>query len=66
MGLAPEDIAFVGDGETDIQTAINAGMLPVGVLWGFRTEEQLREAGGETFASSPEELIELIKRANNL
>ncbi len=66
MGLSPEDIVFVGDGETDIKTAMNAGMLPVGVLWGFRTEEQLREAGGKVFVNTPEELIELVKRENNL
>ena len=59
-GLNKEDIIFVGDGETDIGMAKNAGADSVGVLWGYRNKSQLQEAGGKVFASSPEELYQII------
>lgn len=54
------DIAFVGDGDTDIQTAIAAGITPIAVLWGFRSQEQLKKAGASYFISSPAELLEFF------
>ncbi len=58
----PAECAFVGDGETDIQTAENLGAaLPISVLWGFRTEEQLRAAGGKKFARTPIDLLKFFE-----
>ncbi len=48
--------ALVGDGEPDVLTAKNAGMVPVSVLWGYRTREQLAEAGARNFVRDPSEL----------
>ena len=53
-------VAFVGDGETDVQTAKNAGMRSVSVLWGYRGEEELRAAGAERFARSYAELQSIL------
>lgn len=33
----PDQMAYIGDSNVDIRTAINAGMTPVYVSWGFRT-----------------------------
>lgn len=52
---------IVGDGETDILTAINAGVMPIGALWGNRTREQLKAVGAKIFAEKPLDLIEIIK-----
>ena len=41
LGKNPSDVVFVGDTDVDMETACAAGLLPVGVLWGFRTEEEL-------------------------
>ncbi len=51
---------FVGDGETDVLTAENAGIKCVSVLWGYRSKEQLKSAGAEIFANSFSELEHLI------
>lgn len=55
-GLKKEECIFVGDGETDVQTAANAGIDCVSVLWGFRTKEQLEAAGATRFAENFEKL----------
>ncbi len=60
FGLKPEEVLFVGDGETDVQTAANAGVNCVSVLWGFRTKEQLKAAGAKVFAKDFKELENIV------
>ena len=60
FGAEREDCVFVGDGETDIQTAANAGISCISVLWGYRSKEQLLAAGGKLFAQNYEELGRII------
>lgn len=60
LGAKKKDTFFIGDGDTDIITAINAGVKGIGVLWGNRTKEQLINAGGSVFANSPEELLTIL------
>lgn len=52
---------FVGDSEVDVTTGANSGMTTIAVTWGFRTKEQLEEAGATYFASTAEELESIIK-----
>ena len=59
MGVARQDAVYVGDSEVDVQTARNAGVDFIGVTWGFRSAEQLRQAGAQTLVSSPMELLPL-------
>ena len=61
FNVSPENAYLVGDGETDILTAINAGITPIGVLWGNRDREQLALVGAKIFVKTPEELLEIIK-----
>ena len=44
--IDPRDIALVGDTVSDMRSAASNGVVPIGVLTGAATEEQLREAGG--------------------
>lgn len=60
LGEAPRDILYLGDTSTDMSCARNAGMVPVGALWGFRTEEELQESGAVRCLAQPLELLELI------
>lgn len=56
LGVAPADAWFVGDSGVDMLTARAAGMRAIGVLWGFRSEAELRENGAGHIVATPEEL----------
>jgi len=60
LQLQPSDFLYLGDTSTDMQTAIAAGMYPVGVTWGFRTKAELLENGARTIIDKPMELLELL------
>ncbi len=60
LHLPPREILYVGDTNTDMRTAEAAGMYAVGVLWGFRTPEELRENGARILISHPSELLDLL------
>jgi len=51
---------YLGDTNTDMRTATAAGMFPVGALWGFRPEQELRDSGARALVSSPPEVLELL------
>ncbi|MCA8926146.1 MAG: HAD family hydrolase [Planctomycetes bacterium] len=57
LGVAPSEVAFVGDTKTDMQTAVAAGMQPVGVAWGFRDRAELEEHGAALVVEDPAELL---------
>ena len=56
LGIAKEEMVYVGDSEVDLQTARNAGVGCISVLWGFRDKEILIANGATTFAKTPEEI----------
>ncbi|MGI5963174.1 MAG: HAD family hydrolase [Lawsonibacter sp.] len=60
MGAKKETTLFVGDSNVDIRTAKNGELTSCGVLWGFRTREELEQEGADYIAATPEELLELI------
>lgn len=60
LGVASPECLFVGDGETDIATAANAGIDCASVLWGFRSAEQLKSAGGKLFVRDYPELLSVV------
>ncbi len=60
LGYKNDDCLYVGDSEVDIQTANNAGVDLVCVLWGFRSKEELLTAGAKHTVNSAEELLNAI------
>ncbi len=60
LGVTKEECIYIGDSDVDVNTARNAGLPGIAVLWGFRTKEQLAAAGATTFAEKPEDLIALL------
>ena len=65
MGVGPEETVYLGDSGVDMQTAVNAGALPVGVLWGFREKDELLKNGAKILLSQPSELLEKVDFLNN-
>ncbi|PKL38978.1 MAG: HAD family hydrolase [Spirochaetae bacterium HGW-Spirochaetae-1] len=55
--IEPACCLFIGDSNIDMRTGTNAGMLPVGVLWGFRTEQELRDGGAGSIVTHPGEIM---------
>ena len=57
LGHPPADVALVGDTRTDMQTARAAGMLAIGVRWGFRDPPELLEHGAHHLIEKPTDLL---------
>jgi len=51
---------YLGDTGIDMRTAAASGMTSVGVLWGFRGAQELREAGADHLIEAPVELLDLL------
>ena len=61
FGVKPEECMYMGDTGTDMKTGTAAHMYTVGVKWGFRGEEELRENGADAVAEKAGELAAHIK-----
>ncbi|MGM0519769.1 MAG: HAD family hydrolase [Campylobacterota bacterium] len=60
FGISCEDIYFIGDTQVDMQTAKNANMKAIGVLWGFRTKEELQASGADFLVNHPLDILDII------
>ena len=60
LSIPPSDFLYLGDTETDLKTSIAAGMFPVGVLWGFRSAEELQENGAKVLIKRPLDIMNLL------
>ncbi|WP_300410476.1 HAD family hydrolase [Lagierella sp.] len=59
-GLDSKEIVYFGDTSTDMITAVNGGLYPVGVTWGFRSKEELLENGAKAIIDKPEEILKFL------
>lgn len=64
LNVTPEECAFMGDSGVDIETAVNSGALPIGVLWGFRERGELINSGAKHIIEKPEQLNEILNLVN--
>ena len=60
LGVQPEQVLYVGDSGTDMQTAKNAGLYAVGVTWGFRSKEVLLVYGADVLVHRPEQILQIL------
>lgn len=60
LKLTAEDILYVGDTGTDMQTGKAAGAFTIGALWGFRTEEELWENHADAVIATPVQLLDYL------
>ena len=60
MKIGKEEALYVGDSDTDMLTAKNAGIRAVGCLWGYRDLKTLQESGADILLSKPEDLLNCL------
>lgn len=60
LNAKKEECIYVGDSDVDMLTAIGSGIDEIGVLWGYRTKQDLLNAGATRFANNAKELEKLI------
>ena len=60
LGVKVQNCFLVGDSDVDIKTAKNAEMASVGVEWGYRSVEVLKEAGANYIAENPSRLFDIV------
>ena len=60
IGAAPETTLFVGDSNVDIRTGRSGGLDTCGVLWGFRSREELEGEGATYIAQQPQNLVAIV------
>lgn len=59
-GVPRDRVLYVGDSGIDMQTAAAAGIRSAGVTWGFRSREELQQAGAGALVDRSEELLHLL------
>lgn len=64
LGRRREEAVYVGDSDVDLDTARNAGIPCISVLWGFRDKAFLTGHGAECFVEKPMEITDVLKRMN--
>lgn len=62
FGVKPEECVYIGDSEVDVATGTAARMKTLGVTWGFRSVEQLKEAGASILLDRPVQILEEINK----
>ncbi len=60
FGLTPEDILYLGDTGTDMQTGKSAGAFTIGALWGFRKKEELLLNHADAVIEHPLQLLSYL------
>ena len=53
-------MVYLGDSSIDMTTAHRAGMIPIGVAWGFRSVDELQASGAVRSITHPLELLKLL------
>ena len=60
MNVESSEAIFVGDSGVDMKTAVNSGLLGVGVTWGYRDVVELTESGAGILIDKPGDLLRIL------
>lgn len=60
LSFERDQVVYLGDTNTDMETGRGYGAFTVGVLWGFRDEEELLGAGAQLIIKKPQDLLEYL------
>lgn len=58
--LSPTDTIMIGDRAQDVLAAKANGILPIGVLWGYGSREELLEAGARRLCEEPRMIVDIV------
>lgn len=58
--IAPADAVMIGDRKHDIIGAVKNDVPAIGVLWGYGSAEELREAGASALCKKPRDLLQIL------
>ena len=61
LNVATEECLYIGDSDVDMQTGNAAGVTTIGVTWGFRSREVLKENGAAYIVDKAQEIISIVK-----
>lgn len=61
VGAAPRDTVMIGDSSYDMEMARAAGVLPIGVSWGFQPVAALTEAGASQVVDTYADLDGILR-----
>jgi phosphoglycolate phosphatase len=65
LNIPPKQFLYLGDTNTDMKTAVNAAMYPVGCLWGYRPADELLAAGAKILVKTPAEVLKILDNHQN-
>ena len=60
LGVAPDELMYVGDGDTDMEFASKNGFFAAGVTWGYRDREVLAQYGADALIDDAAQLLKLL------
>ena len=64
MNIDEKSCLYVGDSDTDLQTAKKANIKFIGVSWGYRDSLLLKENGADYIIDTPTQLLDIIRKEN--
>ena len=60
LGVRPDEAAYVGDTLVDVKVARNAGVMAIGVSWGYDATQPLCPDDLDAYIHEPSELLRLM------
>ena len=60
-GASPEGTVMIGDTTYDMEMAVNAGVLAIGVTWGYHEIPELKKSGARAVVHTYAELLDLLQ-----
>ncbi|QKS43622.1 HAD-IA family hydrolase [Paenibacillus cellulosilyticus] len=60
LGADPATTMMVGDSAVDMESAVAAGAIPVGVAWSLKGEQKLRESGAQHIIHDMRDLLRFV------
>ena len=64
FNINTDGAVYVGDSEVDIQTAENANMKCISVVWGFKDRDFLSKHNARIIVNSPDEILTILENEN--